>query len=182
MLLIDNFVITNIEVANIVCDVDNLLISWWLMHRGNLATSCEPTICVMWKTCDSVWSVNRHSVWCGKHATLCYPSSDIVCGVETLLNCVWCGKHATLCDPSTDIWDSVWCGKHATLRDPLTDIWDFVWCGKLTHIIVYHVPWKTYSHHRVSCTVENLLTSSCIMYRKTYSHHRVSCTVENLFT
>ena len=37
MFLIDNFVITNIEFANIVCDVENLLTSLWLMHREKLA-------------------------------------------------------------------------------------------------------------------------------------------------
>ena len=80
--------------------------------------------------------------------------------------------------------------------------------GKFTQIIVYHVSWKTdwqntFSKHDIDimCTVEHLLTSSCIMYYgkltdkirfvnmtltlfvlwKTYSHHRVSCIVENLF-
>ena len=76
MFLIDKFVITNIEVANIVCDVYNRLISWWLMHRGKLTVSC-----VLWTTdwyrgflCDvesfgsplvsltDIWD----SVWCWK--------------------------------------------------------------------------------------------------------------------
>ena len=175
MFLIDNYVITNIEVANIVCDMDNWLISWWLMHCGKHATSCEPTICVVCKSCDFVWYVNRHFVWCGKHATSCDTSTDIVCVVENMRlrvirqqtlcvvwktcdvvwyvnrHCVWCGKHAPSCDTSRDILCDV--------ENLLTSSW-LIYPGKLTHIIVINVPWKlthiivinipykTYSHHR----------------------------------
>ena len=121
MFLIDNFVITNIEVANIVCDMDNWLISWWLMHRGKHATSCESTICVVWKACDFVWYVNRHSVWCGKHATLWFSSTDILCGVESMRLCGF--YQQTFCV----VWkacDFVWyVNRHS------------VYCGKLIHKI-----------------------------------------------
>ena len=164
--IFDNCVITDIEVANIVCYMDNLLISYWLMHCGKLSTlwfsstdylcgvesfgsSCVLTICVVWKAFDSVVFVNILSVCCGKLSTVVF--------VNRL---------------------SVWCGKLSTNNFEFR---------------VFNVPWKTYWYHRVSCTVENLLISSCIMYRgkltyiivyhvpwKTYSHHYVSCTVENL--
>ena len=211
---LDNCVITNIEVANIVCDVDNLLISWWLMHRGKLTTSwfwmfrrhdigfvctvenllhrvyrqqtfdsvccvenlpwktycivCgvenllhrvnrQQTLCVVWNTYWTVWSVNRHCVWCGKLAELCVvwkafdsvwfinrhcvwcgkltepceSSTDVVCGVENLLNCVWCGKLLTLCDPSTNIL----CDVENLLTKYVSETWH--WHHRL--------PCKTYS-------------------------------------
>ena len=169
----DNCVITDIEVANIVFDMDNLLISWWLMHRGKHATSCEPTICVvwktcdcgfrqqtfcvMWKTCDSVVFVNRHFVWCGKHATSCDTSTDILCGVENMRLCVI--RQQTFCV----MWKSYWTVYgvenllHRLYRGKLTDKIRFenmilisswlMYRGKLTHIIVINVPRKTYSHH-----------------------------------
>ena len=213
-----------------MCDVDNLLISWWLMHRGKLITSwfwifrrhdigivctvvkllhrvyrqqtfdsvcgvenlpwktywtvcgvenllnrvnCQQTLCVVWKTYWTVWTVNRHCVWCGTLTEPCEPSTDIVCDVGNLLNCVWCGKLSTLCDLSTDnvcgvenLLYCVWCVKLATLCDSSTDIlcdvenllhrvirqqtlcvmwkacdsvWFInrhsVWCGKLTYKI-----------------------------------------------
>ena len=85
----DNCVITNIEVANIVCDMQKLLTLWWLMHCGKLAVT--------------VWFVDKHltswfSVWCGKlrvtvwfvnrHLTFCVSSTDILCDVESLRLCV----------------------------------------------------------------------------------------------
>ena len=63
----------------------------------------QQTFYVVWNLSITVWSVNIHSVWCGKLSTLCDPSTDILCGVENLLNCVWCRKLSTLCDPLTEI-------------------------------------------------------------------------------
>ena len=39
----------------------------------------------------------------------------------------------------------------------ILSLWSSMYRGKLTHIIVYYVPWKTYSHHRLPW--------------KTYSHN-----------
>ena len=109
----DNCVITNIEVANIVYDMQNLLTLWWLMHCGKLPVT--------------VWFVDKHltswfSVWCGKlqvtvwyvnrHLTFCVSSTDIVCGVENF---------RSPCDTSTDILCFV--NRHC------------VWYGKLTIIV-----------------------------------------------
>ena len=252
MFLIDNFVITNIEVANIVCDMQNMLTLWWLMHCGKLAVIVWfvdkhlTSWFSMWygKLRVTVWFVNRHSVWCGKlrvtvwsinrhcvihqqtfcevwktsghrvihQQTLCDSSTDILCGVENF---------GSPCDSSTYIWyfvihqqtfDSlcdvenmrlrvirqqtfcmmwktcdfvwyvnrhfVWCGKHATSCEPsfcvMWKTFDFawsvnrlsVWCGKLSITVctnylcgveslrlrgfrqqTFNVSWKTYSQN-----------------------------------
>ena len=90
---LDDYVITNIDVANIVCDVYNLMILWWFMHCGKLA--------------DTVWFVDKHLTFCVVWKTsgdrvIRQQTFDILCGVENF---------RSPCDSSKDIWHSVWCGK-----------------------------------------------------------------------
>ena len=183
--------------------MDNLMISWWLMHRGKLTVSCElwttdwycgdyctvenllnrvnrqQTLCVVWKT---YWTVNGvenllNRVWCEKLTEPCEPSTDIVCDVENLLNRVNCQQ--TLCV----VWKTYWtvCG----VRNLLTSSW-LMYRGKLTHK-------NTLRKHDIDIivycgqlTVKNLLTkirygnmiltSSCTVDNllwKIYSHHHV---------
>ena len=121
--------------------------------------------------------VNQLSAWCGKHATLCDPSTDILCGVENMRLCVnqlsvWCGKHATLCDTSTDILCDVENMRLCVIRQQTfcvmwktcDTVWyvnrHSVWCGKLSHK-------NTLRKHDIDIimycgklTVENLYVSS----------------------
>ena len=107
----------------------------------------QQTFCVMWKACDFVWYVNRHSVWCGKHATSCDTSTDILRDMENLLNCVWCGQLTAPCEPSTDIV----CGVENLLSpcdlstDILCDVENLLTKIRYGNIILIS-----------SCTVENL--------------------------
>ena len=99
---LNNCVISNIKVANIVCGVDNLLISWFLRHCEKFTvTVCTVNkhlaLCVLLKTYGH--RVYRQQifdiVYCGK-------LTDIVCSVENLLlpcvlwktygHPVYCGK------------------------------------------------------------------------------------------
>ena len=79
---LNNFVITNIEVANIVCGVENLLTSWWLMHRWKLAD----IVCTVENLLTSWFSMYR-----GKLTALCEQSTNI-------WHCVYRGKLTALCE------------------------------------------------------------------------------------
>ena len=102
MFLIDNFVITNIEVANIVFDMDNWLISWWLMHRGKLTTSWFwmfrrhdiGIVCTVENLLHRVYRQQTFDSVCGVE-NLPWKTYWTVCGVENLLNCV--NRQQTLC-------------------------------------------------------------------------------------
>ena len=147
----DNCVITKIEVANIVCDVDNLLISWWLMHRGKLTTSWFwmfrrhdiGIVCTVENLLHRVYrrklTVENllHRVYRGKLT------------VENLLHRVYRGKHTV-----DNLLHRVWCWKLTASCEQSTNIWHCVWCGKLTDIVVINAPRKTYC---IVCFVENLL-------------------------
>ena len=86
MFLIDNCVITNIEVANIVCDVKKLadimvINALWKTcgHRVIRRQTFDIVIFnVLWKTCD--------------HRVIRQQTFEIVCGMENLLHCVYCGN------------------------------------------------------------------------------------------
>ena len=187
------------QTFDIVCTVENLLHCvncWKLTALCVLWKTCDSVVFnVPWKTCDSVifnvlwktcdfvvfvninlminflWNTCNIVVFVNMNLMInvLWKTDCTVCTVENLLHCVYCGQ--TYC--------------HRTFRRHDISI---VCTIKI-------LLWKTYWHHRVSYTVENLLTSSCIMYRgkftdiivyhvlwKTYWHHCVSCTVENLLT
>ena len=134
----------------------------------------------------------------------------IVFTVENLLSPCELWKtyyHHVNCGILTDIvaFNALWkTYYHRVNNEKLTDIVIFMYLRKLTitectvkNLLSSCVPWKTYLHHTfrkhdidIVCTVENLLTSSCFMYRekltdnivfhvpwKTYSHHRLSYAV-----
>ena len=193
MFLTDNFVITNIELANIVCDMENLLTLWWLMHRGKLTDIvCTVenwliswfsmyrgklrvtvwfvnTFCVMLLV--TVWFVNRHSVWC--FGSPCDSSTDILCDAS--------GHRVIRQQTFCVMWKAS--GHRVIRQQTFCVMWKasghrvipqqtFVYHGKLTDIIVFHVPWKTDWHYTfrkhdidIMCIVENLLISSWFMYR-----------------
>ena len=107
---------------------------WWSMYWRKLTA-----LCVLWKT------------YC--HRTFRRQTFDIVCTVKNLLHCMCCGKLTALCVlwlnllssyvSTTWYWYRVYCGK-LTVKNLLT-LSCIMYRGKLTDIIVYDVPWKTYS-------------------------------------